>query len=282
VVRNCRLLRTRGVNIKLVGQQITVIAVVLSFGALSSIVAATKVPFASLPRVTSAPMPRDQQILLVAGLSLAWPEPADDTRAPYAKIAPLRQYLMPDRNQEIALARSAAPESISGDAEILVLGRHGYEIAVKGKNDFVCLVERSWMSPYDDPEFLNPDQRLPLCLNPPAAQTHLPFTVKATQLALAGFSKTQMFNALKAAFASKELPVPAPGSMCYMMSRQQYFGRRYGNADPHLMFWFPQAEHVSWGAGQPGSPVFVHQDSPDPITTFVISVSKWSDGSVAQ
>ncbi len=206
---------------------------------------------------------------------------AANSKASYQSMAPLDQYLMANRAAEIALAKSAAPDSISRDAEILVLGHHGYETAVKGKNGFVCLVERSWMAPFDDPEFLNPDQRLPLCLNPPAAQTHLPFTLKATELALTGMSKAEMFNTLKAAFASKELPLPAPGSMCYMTSKQQYFGRKYRNADPHLMFWFPQEANMSWGAGLPGSPVYVHQDSPDPITTFVISVDKWSDGTAA-
>lgn len=84
-------------------------------------------------------------------------------------MAPIDQYLMTDRNTEIAFARTAAPESISRDAEVLVFGRHGYETAVKGKNGWVCVVERSWMAPFDDPEFLNPDQRVPLCLNPPGA-----------------------------------------------------------------------------------------------------------------
>jgi hypothetical protein len=57
-------------------------------------------------------------------------------------MAPLDQYLMVDRDAEIAMARSAAPEAISRDAYVLVLGRHGYETAVKGKNGFVCVVER--------------------------------------------------------------------------------------------------------------------------------------------
>lgn len=223
--------------------------------------------------------------VLAAVLGAAWQiqaqeAPAQDAKPQYTSMAPIEQYLM-DRNAEIALARSAAPESISRDAEILVLERHGYATADKGKNGFVCLVERSWMAPYDDPEFLNPDQRLPLCLNPPAAQTHLPLTLKTTELAFAGMSKTQMFDSIKAAFDKKELPPPAPGSMCYMMCKQQYFGRKHGNADPHLMFWFPQTDNVTWGAGLPGSPVYVHQDSPDPITTFVISVGNWSDGTAA-
>jgi hypothetical protein len=205
---------------------------------------------------------------------------AQEAEIRYVRIAPIEQYLM-DRDAEITLARSAAPSSISAEAEVLVLGQKGYETAVKGKNGFVCIVERSWMSPFDDPEFLNPDQRLPLCLNPPAARTHLPFTLKATALALSGTPKDQMFRQLKAAYENKELPLPDPGSMCFMMSKQQYFGRKYGNADPHTMFWFPQKDHMSWGAGLPGSPIYIHQDSPDPITTFVISVSQWSDGTSA-
>ena len=215
---------------------------------------------------------------LMMVLSSPWQAQAKDPQATYSRMAPLDQYLMKDRNAEIALARSAAPESISRDAEVLLLGRHGYETAVKGKNGFVCVVERSWMSPFDDPEFLNPDQRLPLCLNPPGARTHLLLTFKTTELALVGLSKTQMFDRIKAAYGRKELPLPEPGSMCYMMSKQQYFGRKYGNADPHLMFWFPKTDDAFWGAGLPNSPVYVHQYSPQPITEFIISVSNWSDG----
>jgi len=122
------------------------------------------------------------------------------------------------------------------------------------------------MAPFDDPEFLNPDQRLPLCLNRPGARSHLPLTLKMTELAMAGLSKTQMFEGIKAAFAKKPLPLPEPGSMCYMMSKQQYFGRKYGNADPHLMFWFPKTDDMFWGGGFPGSPVYVHQYSPEPIS----------------
>src|SRR5579862_1867891 len=95
--------------------------------------------------------------------------------------APIDQYLM-GRSAEIALARSAAPDSLSRDAGVLVLGPHGYVMATKGTNGYVCLVERSWMLPFDDPEFMKSEVRLPLCLNPPAVQTHLPFTFKATDL----------------------------------------------------------------------------------------------------
>jgi hypothetical protein len=193
--------------------------------------------------------------------------------------APANQYLMLNRADEIALARSAAPSAISRDADVLVLGAHGYETAVKGKNGFTCLVERSWMLTYDDPEFLDPKVRLPLCLNAAATHTHLPFTVKATELALARMPKAKMFRVLSAAFRDKQLPLPELGSMCYMMSKQQYFGPKYKNADPHMMFWFAQADKVDWGGNQHGVPVYVTQDAPDPITTLVIPALTWSDGS---
>ena len=220
-------------------------------------------------------------LVLVVVLSPSRPAQAEDSGPLYERMAPIDQYLMTDRNTEIAFARTAAPESISRDAEVLVLGRQGYETAVKGKNGWVCVVERSWMAPFDDPEFLNPDQRVPLCLNPPGARNHLPLTFKTTDLAMAGQSKTQMFDSIKAAYDKKELPLPEPGAMCYMMSKQQYFSRKVGNADPHLMFWFPQKDHLNWGAEFPGSPVDIHQYSPQPITEFDISVSKWSDGTAA-
>jgi len=215
---------------------------------------------------------------LVIVLSPSWPARAQDSRPLYEHMAPIDQYLMTDRNTEIAFARTAAPESISRDAEVLVLGRHGYETAVKGTNAWVCVVQLSWMATFDDPEFLNPDQRVPLCLNPPGARVHLPLTFKTTELAMAGQSKTQMFDSIKAAYDKKELPLPEPGAMCYMMSKQQYFSRKAGNADPHLMFWFPQKDHMNWGADFSGSPVDVHQYAPQPITEFDISLSKWSDG----
>src|SRR5262249_40942669 len=113
---------------------------------------------------------------------------AEVPKTPYPAMAPVEQYMM-DRDAEIALARSAAPESISGDAKILVLGRHGYETAVEGKNGFVCLVDRSWTSKSDQPEFWNPKIRGAVCFNPPAARSIVPIHYLRAQLALAGQSK---------------------------------------------------------------------------------------------
>ena len=144
-----------------------------------------------------------------------------------------------ERNAEIALARSAAPESISQDAEVMFLGRHGYETVVKSKNGFVCVVQRSWTSGIDDLGFGNPKLRAPICFNPPAARSYLPLTIKKTELILAARSKAQMFEEIKAAFDNQELPTPESGAMCYMMSKQGYLSDRDGHWHPHLMFFVP-------------------------------------------
>src|SRR4029077_15251298 len=144
----------------------------------------------------------------------------------------LEQCLTPDRTAEIALARSAAPEPISRDAEVMVLGRHGYETASKGTNGFVCLVERSWTTPVDDPDFWNPKLRGPLCLNAAAARSYLPRTLKKTELILSGHTKEQMTEAIVAAIASKELPAMEPGAMSYMLSSQGYLSTRGGHWHP--------------------------------------------------
>ena len=171
-------------------------------------------------------------------------------------MAPVDQYLMTDRSAEIAMARSAAPPSISTDAEVMVLGRHGYETVVKGKNGFVCLVERSWMSPFDFAQFWNPKMRGPICFNPPAVRSILPLTFKRTELVLAGMSKDQIIEGIKA-FDAKALPALEPGAMCYMMSPQGYLNDDAGHWLPHLMFYVPLTDPKSWGADLPGHSGYV-------------------------
>jgi len=196
----------------------------------------------------------------------------------YPKMAPLEQYLM-ERNAEIALARSAAPPSISKDAEVLVLTQHNYESAAKGTNGFVCIVERSWMVDANHPDFWNTKLRSPICFNQPAVRSNLPIVIRRTELILAGKSKEEMFASIHAAFDKKELPLPEPDSMCYMMSSQGYLNdEAAGPWLPHVMVFVPLIDPKAWGANNPGSPIFAFEDVDDRLTVFMIPVSKWSDG----
>ena len=213
---------------------------------------------------------------------------AHDTKSPYPGMAPIEQYMM-DRDAEIAMALSAAPEAITHDATVLVLGRKGYETAIEGKNGFVCAVERGWMGPFDGAEFWNPKIRGPLCFNPPAARSVLPLTYKRTEMILAGKSKAEIIDALKAAYAKKELPALEPGGMSYMMSKQSYLSDGSTTDDgahnmAHVMFYTALVKPTDWGADLPKSPIYLNPQfngQPEPICVFFTLTGMWSDGSPA-
>jgi hypothetical protein len=206
---------------------------------------------------------------------------AQAEKTPYAAMAPLDQYLMPVESSEIALARSAAPASISDGAEVMVLGREGYSTAVKGTNGFLCIVERSWGAATDEPEFWNPRVRAPICFNPPAARTFVPIFLMKTKLVLAGKSKAEILQETASALDKKELPALEPGAMCYMLSKQQYLNDRGMSWHPHLMFFVAGDAAKSWGADLPGSPVMAANDPEERTTILMVWVGNWSDGTPA-
>jgi hypothetical protein len=206
------------------------------------------------------------------------------TVAPYATMAPVAQYLMADRDAEIALARTAAPPSISGQADVLVLGPRGYVRAVKGVNGFVCFVERSWTgSLFNFSEFWNPKLRAPNCFNPGAVRTELPQIEARTDWALAGASKRQMIERTKAAFASHRFRNPEAGAFSFMLSRQGDLGDQANGGPwlPHVMLFVPYGQTAPWAAGKDGSPVLGADTNPLESTTLFIPVRRWSDGSPA-
>jgi hypothetical protein len=207
---------------------------------------------------------------------------ADAPPTSYERMARLDEYLMPDLDAEIALARSAAPVAISDKATVLALKSRGYETAVHGTNGFTCLVERSWMSPFDSSEFWNPKIRGPVCYNPAASKSILTYTLQRTKLVLAGRSKSQIQDETRAAVARKELPPPEPGAMSFMMSKDGYLNDDAGHWHSHLMFHVPKVAAASWGANLPGSPVVLDdREVPEPETIFLVPVAHWSDGTAA-
>ena len=189
---------------------------------------------------------------------------------------------MASAEEEIALARSAAPASISADAEVLVLGKRGYEVAVKGKNGFVCLVQRSWTAGFDDPEFWNPKLRGPDCFSPPAVRSVLPQYLKRTESVLAGATRQQLVEQARSAFASHTFGPPEPGSFGFMLSKNGYVSDNPGGPWlPHVMLFVPSGQAAVWGAGLEGSPVLGKDGSPIEPTVLFIPVRSWSDGTPA-
>jgi hypothetical protein len=218
---------------------------------------------------------------------------SQQTQSPkYQDMAPIGEYLM-ERNAEILLARSAAPDSISRDASVLVLGGQGYETALQGKNGFVCWVGRSWAAAFDWPEFWNPKIKAADCMNPESARSILPIIFLRSKMVMAGRSKAEIVSALKTAYEKKQLPGLEGGAMDYMMSKSSYLTDQGDHNMPHLMWYTSLADGRDWGSGAAGSPVmsspywfFSSNEPPQakglpPILVFLVGVADWSDGTPA-
>ncbi len=218
-------------------------------------------------------------LVLCTAMTLA---SAAGAAAVYPRMAPISQYGTATRTEEIALARSAAPASISSHARILVLGRRGYQTAVTGENEFVCLVVRSWDMSFDNPEFWNPKIRSPECFNAAGARSVLPHYLERTRWVLAGYSIARMGAATAAARASGKGMKPERGSLCFMMSRDGYLNDSVaGPWHPHVMTYALGGKPTDWGAGLPGSWVEADDTNYKPVTIFMVIVPTWSDGTSA-
>jgi hypothetical protein len=227
-------------------------------------------------------------VLFALVVSATLPVHAKAATTLYPKMAPVAQYLMPDRQSEIDFARTAAPKTISSHASVVVLDAHGYETAVEGTNGFTCIVERSWTKAFDDDNFWNPRVLTPICYNPQASRTVLPYTYFETKMALAGATEAAIRASLTAAIADKQLSVPENGSMAYMMAKDGYIDDHVHAWHSHIMIYTPKAlganSGESWGANRDGSPVVydsAHLIWPQPWALFFVPVGTWSDGSPA-
>lgn len=200
------------------------------------------------------------------------------------QIPDLAPYLMADRAAEVALARTAAPRSVSDSASVLVLTAVGFVEASRGTNGFTCVVLRSFSGSTSDPAFWNPRVRAPHCFNPPAARTVLPAFLKRVEWILAGTRLTEVEARTRRAFAAHELPQPAPGAMAYMLSPEQYLVDANPHWLPHLMFYYDRSlPAAAWGAGDMSAPVIdATAGDPDfPVLTLLVPVRQWSDGTAS-
>jgi hypothetical protein len=228
-----------------------------------------------LSKARRGPLARLAASLAVISAAATWVLPGAGGSAA-AAMDPIGPYLMADRNQEIALARTAAPASVATHASVMVLDRHGYVTATKGTNGFVCLVVRSWDNEFDAKSgvFWNPKFHAPFCLNAAGARFELPIYLLRTQWVIAGASQQEMAAREKAAWSAGKLHEPKAGAMCYMMSRRGNLGE--GPWHAHVMFYLPHAQPASWGANLKGVPIMSAVS--DHATIFFVLVPFWSDG----
>ncbi len=227
---------------------------------------------------------RNSHALAVTVLAViaAGPLSVASAASPQPASARIQPYLIASKQQEIALARSAAPPSVSMHATVMVLGARGYVTAVKGSNSFVCLVSRSWDNTVSvqSATFWNPKTVAPYCFNATGAQSVLPNYLLKTQWVVAGASQAEIGEREKAARAAGKMPDPVPGAICYMLSKRGWgVGGNPGPWRPHIMFYFPTAQKPDWGDNLGHNPVY--SSSADGTTIFYVLVPVWSDGSPA-
>jgi len=196
----------------------------------------------------------------------------------------LAPYLIADRAAEVALARSAAPKHVTDSARVVVLTRTGYVEAARGTNGFTCLVMRSFLGGIDDPGYWSPKVRAPACYNPPASRTVLLETLKRAEWVMAGLSQKEIAARMDRAYASRQFPLPAAGSMAYMLSPEQYLADQNPHWMPHLMFFYDRSlPAAAWGAGDMSAPVIdASVGTPkSPVQTLFVPVRQWSNGTPA-
>ena len=186
--------------------------------------------------------------------------------------APFSDYAM-SQQSEIALARSAAPNSISTHATIEVLTPKGYEIASKGDNDFLCMVLRGWSAAPDPDDTKNSRIRGPICFDPVAARTVVPAEELKAKLGLAGKSPDEIAHEVALQYGLGKLPKMESTAFGYMWSASQSLGSDAGPWHPHMMIYVPYYKNRFLGnnpVGNHTAPFVVAEGTPYSIVIIAV------------
>ena len=167
-----------------------------------------------------------------------------------------------DRDREIAVARSAAPATLSGEATVWVLTPSGYEKAVEGGNGVNCLVTRGWSAPFDTELFGWTALVAPICYDAVASGAPLQEQFLRADLGLKGKSHDEIKRAVYAAYADGRLRPLTHVGLSYMYSEAQVLGPNVGHWHPHLMIHAPYYTNDLLGPNSisSGDPVIVEAE----------------------
>lgn len=197
------------------------------------------------------------------------------------KYPPLADYMM-EQGAEIALARSAAPDNVSGPATVKVLTPQGFKVAVEGQNGFTCLVLRGWGAPTYSPPPLRDyvyvaDLRSPICFDAISSKTMMPYYELRHRLGMEGKGPDEIARGVEAAYARGELPSVTTASIAYMFSGDQYLGPHLGHGFiyPHLMVFLPYYDNAKLGGNDRKSGLpFLSDDAGTPFAVTIVPMDK--------
>lgn len=165
------------------------------------------------------------------------------------------------RNEQVRIAKLAAPADVSEHADIFALGNHGYELVEHGINGFSCLIER------EKPETMEPE-----CYDAEGTKTTLAVRFFREQERAKGVSEVEIDRAVKDGYSSGRFKAPARPGIVYMLSKYNYVfnpeTQRIMHFPGHLMFYAPYATEATIGSGK-GAPFIVHPGEPDALMIVV-------------
>lgn len=149
-----------------------------------------------------------------------------------------------DRTEEISLARSAAPASVSEAATVFVFEDGRYRAVHQGAGPAACMVDRSW-----------PDAIEPVCFDGEGAASIMRILMRRTELLHLGNAPAAADRLIDEAVAAGQLRYPAGMAIGYMMSAAQQLigddGRSAGRWKPHLMIYRAGLTNAALGHATP-------------------------------
>lgn len=174
-----------------------------------------------------------------------------------------------ERGEEIRLAMSAGPPTVSQHADVYLFGPAGFEKAIDGTNGWACLVVRV---------AANRSQLAPHCLNPFAEQSVLPAFLLEAELQRKGWDQVAITAEMDRQFASGDIPTPSGPAYAYMLSKGQRLGSNGENFKPHFMLYVPNVTNADIG-GDPSQQQFpfVGPVEGHPLATVVIIMDEFVD-----
>jgi len=144
------------------------------------------------------------------------------------------------RDQEIRLARSAAPAAVSKDAKVYVLDHDHYVVADPGHSSESCLVARPAEQAF-----------APMCGDAEADATILAVERFRSVEVLAGKSQDVVKREIADGFKSGRFRAPKRPALIFMMSSAQLLpspdGTSVGKFLSHIMVFYPQIHNADYG-----------------------------------
>jgi hypothetical protein len=173
------------------------------------------------------------------------------------------------RDQEIHLARSAAPADISKDAKVYVLDHDHYVVADPGRASEACLVARPAEQAF-----------APMCGDAEADATILAVERFRSVEVLAGKSQDVVKREIADGFKSGRFHAPKRPALIFMMSSAQLLpnpaGTKISKFLPHVMVYYPNMDNPDYGLVESQDnnvPGMVEPGSP--MSALVVVMHDW-------